>query len=56
MPFETFFQVGLRSRSQGSNKGQMVIIELVRATTCTFLHRFQNNYAKLLFSRRKSAI
>ena len=22
MPFETFFQVGLMSRSQGSNKGQ----------------------------------
>ena len=50
MPFETFFQIGLRSRSQGSN------IELVWAITCTFMHGFQNNFAHKLPLRRRSAI
>ena len=43
MPFETFFQVGSRSRSQGS-KVKMVIF-FVWAITCTFMHGFQNNFA-----------
>ena len=29
-------------------------IELVLAITCTFMHGFQNNFAKLLSSRRSS--
>ena len=31
-------------------------IELVRAITCTFMHGFQNNFAHLLSSRRRSAV
>ena len=31
-------------------------IELVRAITCTFMQRFQNSVAQLLFLRRKSPI
>ena len=31
-------------------------IELVRDITGTFIHGFQNNFAQLLSSRRKSAI
>ena len=31
-------------------------IELVRASTCTFSHGFQTNFAQLLSSRRRSAI
>ena len=36
--------------SQGSNIGQN------RAITCTFMHRFQNNFAELLPSRGRRAI
>ena len=57
MSFETFLDRG-RSRSQGSNEGQKwsnTCIELVRSITCTFMHGFQNNFAQLLPSRRKSA-
>ena len=57
MPFETYFQVDLGSRSQGSNKGQnRSYIELVRAITCTFMHGFQNNFAQFLSSRRRSVM
>ena len=32
-----------------------IYIELVRAITCTFMNGFQNNFAQLLSSRRRSA-
>ena len=42
MPFETFFQVGSGSKSQGSNKGKKwSYIGFVLAKTCTFMHGFQ---------------
>ena len=56
MPFETFLGrlkvkvTGVKKRSKWS------YIELVRAITCTFMHGCQNNFAKLLSLRRKSAI
>ena len=35
---------------------KMVKIELVRAITGTFMHEFQNNFAQLSSSRRRSAV
>ena len=29
---------------------------VIRAITCTFMHGFQNNFAQLLSSRRRSAV
>ena len=31
-------------------------IELVRAITCTFMHRCQNSFAQLLSSKKRSAV
>ena len=56
MPFETFLG-SLRVKVTGVKKrSKWSYIELVRAITCTFMHGFQNNFAQLLPSRRKSAI
>ena len=43
------------------NRGQIkvkivIYIDLVRAVTCTFMQGFQNNFAQMSSSRRKSAI
>ena len=43
---------GVKYRSKWSN----TCIEIVQSITCTFMHGFQNKFAQLLPSRRKSAI
>ena len=56
MPFETFFMKVEGQGRRGQISVKMVIIEIVRAITCTFMHGFRNNFAQLLSSKRRSAI
>ena len=57
MPFETFFWGRLKVKITGVKlRSKWSYIEHVRAITCTFKHGFQNNFAQLLSSRRRSAI
>ena len=57
MPFETFFSGRLKVKVTGVIKrSKWSYFELVRAITCTFLHGFQNNFARLLSLRRESAV
>ena len=57
MPFETFFSGRLKVTVTGVKyRSKWSYIQLGRAITCTFMHGFQNNFAQLLSSRRRSAV
>ena len=56
MPFETFFFREVEVQGHRGQRSKWSYIELVLAITCIFIHGFQNNYAQLLPSRRRSAI